>query len=107
MAVRVRLDTKKMDDLIQATESPVYEVHDGVHYGVYQEFTSSGHPSLVPAMEKTRRVFRRVISEALERGVSLDDAINKMAKDVQTMWASDVNVDTGAYKNSITTRKVK
>jgi hypothetical protein len=76
-------------------------IADGVDYGIMQEFTKRGHPSLRPAFEQVVKPIPDAIGKAIEAMVSLDDIFNKAAFDVQTLWAADVNIDTGAYKNSI------
>lgn len=76
-------------------------IADGVEYGIFQEFTQRGHPSLLPAFEQVAKPLPAAIGKAIEAMVSLDDIFNKAAFDVQTLWAADVNIDTGAYKNSI------
>lgn len=102
--VKIELDDRKLQEMIRATDQQVRRrvIHDGVNYGVFQEFTSQGHPSLVPAFEKHTRSLPDAIGQAIERGANLDDVIGKVAFDIQRDWAGDVNVDTGAYKGSIT-----
>ena len=100
--MQIRIDTSKMDDLIAAAGDPVkFIVADGVEYGVYQEFTASGHPSLVPAFERVTKPIKRALMQAIEKGIDLGGIVRKAAFDIQDLWASDVNVDTGAYKGSI------
>jgi len=106
MGLSVHLDTRGLDRLIkQGGENPSYIIHDGVEYGVYQEFTDSGHPSLRPAFETHAQQMLRAVGPAIERGVPLDSVVGKAAADIQRDWAGDVNIDTGAYKNSITHEK--
>jgi hypothetical protein len=76
-------------------------IADGVEYGIMQEFTQRGHPSLRPAFEQVAKPLPAAIGKAVEAMVELDDLFDKAAFDVQTLWAADVNIDTGAYKNSI------
>lgn len=123
MATEVKLDTKKLDEIIrkvagQRTKRRV--VHDGVEYGVHQEFgtneggrprakgrgtTEKGHPSLTPAFERHTKDMPKLVGQAIEAGVPLDRILGKIAFDIMRDWAADVNVDTGAYKNSITLRE--
>lgn len=105
MATQIKLDTKKLDAIIKATANqPVKRrvIHDGVEYGVHQEFGERGHPSLVPAFERHTRGLPKLVGQAVEAGVELDKLLAKIALDIQGDWAADVNVDTVAYKNSIT-----
>lgn len=101
--VAVVLDDAKLREIIQATEGGVRRrvIHDGVEYGIFQEFTERGHPSLIPAFENHTKNLGRAIGQAVEQGGNLDDLIGKVAFDIQRDWAADVNVDTGAYKGSI------
>lgn len=105
MATQIKLDTKKLDQIIKTIGSEKVKtrvIHDGVEYGVHQEFTDRGHPSLVPAFERHTKGLPELVGKAIEAGASLDAVIGKIAFDIQADWAGDVNVDTGAYKNSIT-----
>ncbi len=107
MATEVKLDAKKLDQLIKAIgDEPIKPriIHDGVEYGVFQEFSigGSGHPSLVPAFERHTKELPKLIGQAIERAISLDAILAKIAFDIMRDWAADVNVDTGAYRNSIT-----
>lgn len=105
MTAQVKLDTTLLDKIIEQTagqKTRRWVVHDGVEYGVYQEFTERGHPSLTPAFERHTRDLPKIIGAAIGAGVGLDPVLAKIAFDIQADWAADVNVDTGAYKNSIT-----
>lgn len=118
MTATIRLDDAVLRQLIRDSGQRVRRrvIHDGVEYGILQELsdapggnprksgngtTGRGHPSLVPAFEKHTRNLGHVVGQAIERSVSLDDVIGKVAFDIQADWAGDVNVDTGSYKNSI------
>lgn len=105
MTTEVKLDTKKLDKLIKSIGDEKVRrrvIHDGVEYGVHQEFGQRGHPSLVPAFERHTSDLGKLLGKAIEAGVSLDRVLGKIAFDIQADWQADVNVDTGAYKNSIT-----
>lgn len=105
MATEFKLNTEKLDKLIAKIGGETIKrrvIHDGVEYGVYQEFTQRGHPSLGPAFERHTKKLPEAIGQAIERGILLDPILAKIAFDIQADWAADVNVDTGAYKNSIT-----
>lgn len=105
MATKIEIDDKVLQDIIKNVANPdvpVWTIHDGVEYGVHQEFSENGHPSLVPAYELVTKDLPKGIGEAVEKGVPLDDVLQVAARSIQRLWADDVNVDTGAYKNSIT-----
>jgi len=102
--VKIELDDKVLKEIIKAVgeaDIPAYTIADGVEYGIWQEFTKSGHPSLVPAFERVTKDLPQAIGQAIEAGVSLEEVITKAAFDIQALWQADVNVDTGSYKNSI------
>ena len=104
MTTEIKLDTALLDKIIKNIVLKSVKprtIHDGVEYGVHQEFTERGHPSLTPAFEKHTRDLPEIIGKAIEQGIELDPLLAKIAFDIQADWASDVNVDTGAYKNSI------
>jgi hypothetical protein len=119
MATQIKLDTKKLEQIIKAIgDQPVKRrvIHDGVEYGVHQEFstnaggrprssgrgvTGKGHPSLVPAFERHTKDLPKIVGKAIEQAIPLDSLLGKIAFDIQADWDGDVNVDTGAYKNSI------
>ena len=52
-------------------------------------------------MEMVRKDFPASIGTAIENAIDPDTVLSKAAYDVQALWQADVNVDTGAYKNSI------
>lgn len=123
MAEQVKLDDKVLNEIIkQVVNQDVKEriVHDGVEYGVMQEFsiapggqrqttpggargiTDPGHPSLVPAFERHTKDLPKLVGQAIEKAIPLDEVFFKIAFDIMRDWAIDVNIDTGAYRNSIT-----
>jgi hypothetical protein len=120
---QIKIDDDVLQKIIkQVANENVKEriIHDGVEYGVFQEFsiaaggrrqttpggrrgmTSEGHPSLMPAFERHTKDLPKLIGQAIERAVPLDRIMAKIAFDIMRDWAADVNVDTGAYRNSIT-----
>jgi hypothetical protein len=104
---QIKIDDDLLQQIIkQVAGQKVKEriIHDGVEYGVFQEFSigGQGHPSLAPAFERHTKGLPKLIGQAIERGVSLDKIFRKIAFDIMRDWAADVNVDTGAYRNSIT-----
>ncbi len=103
---QVKIDDDVLEKIIkQVVDQDVKEriIHDGVEYGVFQEFSigGSGHPSLVPAFERHTKDLPKLIGQAIERAIPLDKVLAKIAFDIQRDWAIDVSVDTGAYRNSI------
>lgn len=79
-------------------------IADGVEYGIFVELGTErreARPALVPAFETHTRNLGEALGQAIERGVSLDDVLAKVAFDIQRDWAANVPVRTGAYKNSI------
>jgi hypothetical protein len=106
---QVRIDDDLLQKIIeQIADQKVKEriIHDGVEYGVKQEFSIGGfgHPSLVPAFERHTQDLPRLVGQAIERAIPIDRIMAKIALDIMRDWAADVNVDTGAYRNSITVR---
>jgi hypothetical protein len=120
---QVKIDDNVLQNIVrQVANKQVREriIHDGVEYGVLQEFsiasggqrqttpggargiTGRGHPSLVPAFERHTKDLPKLIGQAIERAIPLDKVLAKIAFDIMRDWAADVNVDTGAYRNSIT-----
>lgn len=70
-AVLTPKDTHALENSITAKQvGPfTYWVHDGVEYGIYQEFGTSrmaAHPFMVPAVESVREQFEREIAEAVQ-----------------------------------------
>lgn len=123
MAKTFRLDDRVLDKIIKQVANKGVKgriIHDGVEYGVMQEFsiapggnrqttpggsrgtTGKGHPSLMPAFERHTKGLPKLIGQAIERARPLDPILAKIAFDIMRDWAADVNVDTGAYRNSIT-----
>jgi len=107
MAKQVKLDDTVLKKIIkQVADQDVKEriVHDGVEYGVMQEFSigGRGHPSLVPAFERHTKDLPHLVGQAIEKAIPLDKIMAKIAFDIMRDWAIDVTVDTGAYQGSIT-----
>ena len=63
-------DTGALHDSIEAEKiTDGASVHDGVSYGVYQEFghhNVAGRPHLIPACEKFGEIFERTFTEVLK-----------------------------------------
>lgn len=107
MAETFRIDDRVLDKIIKQIADQQIKtriIHDGVEYGVMQEFSigGSGHPSLMPAFERHTQAMPQLIGRAIERAAPLGPLMKKIAFDIMRDWAADVNVDTGAYRNSIT-----
>lgn len=80
-------------------------IHDGVEYGVFVELGTSrmaARPNLMPAFEQATKNLADALGQAIESGSDPDDVLAKVAFDIQALWAGNVPVDTGAFKNSIT-----
>jgi hypothetical protein len=105
--LKIILDTSGMDDLLKQIEGdiPAMIIEDGVEYGIIQEFTDAGHPSLIPAFERNTKDLPKMIEQSLAGKASLIDVMKVVAFNIQRDWAGDVSVDTGAYKNSIHVRE--
>ena len=114
--MKIRLNTRKLDELLEIPDSGKFVIQDGVEYGIYQEFstaaggrpqkggrgtTGKGHPSLLPAFERETRILPKLVQEAFKNQLSLRRIIRSIAFRIQRGWAGDVNVDTGTYRNSI------
>lgn len=106
--VQIVLDTKGLDRILAALEGePVRILHDGVHYGVYQEFgTSRGvppHPFMTPAVEHIRPAMEKGWKQVLEgSGGKAIDLVDKLARDAEAVAKANAPVKTGALRNSIT-----
>lgn len=104
---RIILDDAKLQAIIDAVADQTVKdriIHDGVEYGIFQELGTSkraARPSLVPAFEQVTKGLDQAIGQAIERAINIDDVMAKAAFDIQALWANDVAVDTGAYRNSI------
>jgi hypothetical protein len=103
---RVILDDAKLQQIIRASGQPIRRriIADGVEHGVYVELGTTrmaARPHLVPSFEDNTRNLGRALGQAVERGVSLDDVMNKTAFDIQHDYQDGVPVDTGSLKNSI------
>lgn len=104
-SVEIILDKHKLEELIRDCKGkPTRILHDGVHYGIYQEFgTSRGvppHPFMTPALEAVREPFRRGLQQIanLRRGEAF---VEKVARDAERIAKSNAPVDTGALRASI------
>lgn len=107
MGVQIRVKSRaKLDAIARAAGEQVKRrvIADGVEYGIFVELGTErmeARPGLVPAFEQHTQQLDEALGQAIERGVSLDDVMAKVAFDIQRDWAGNVPVRTGAYKNSI------
>lgn len=104
--VTVTVNSRKLDQIarIAGENVPARIIADGVEYGVYVELGTSrrsAKPALVPAFRSKTKNLGRMLGQAIERGVSLNDVMSKTAFDIQREYQSGVPVLTGALKNSI------
>ena len=100
-------DLEEMLIHLQECPQPMRVVHDGVEYGVYQEFgttTIAPRPALQTAVSEVEPAYRALMSQitTVERP---DAAIAKLAHDLEAQWKAQIVamriIDTGAYLNSI------
>lgn len=78
-------------------------LHDGVNYGIYNEFGTSrmnAHPFMSPAIEHVRPAYERIVRDIkeLER---LEVAMDKIARDAESRAKDLAPVLTGQLKSSI------
>ena len=106
--VSVKVDDsglRKLLATLQKTGNPVRIVADGVEYGVHQEFgTSRGVPAtmfMTRAVEKHRNELTQAIKQAGGDFTMLENAVVKVAFDVERDAKDNAPVDTGALRNSI------
>jgi len=107
---KIVVDTKKLDRLLARLKGkPVRILHDGVTYGVYQEFgthTVPPHPFMTPAIEHIRPAFNKGWKQVIEsQSISADDFVEKLARDAETAAKASAPVRTGALRASINVSK--
>ena len=101
--VRIVLNTSGIQNIQRALRSvsPRY-VADGVNYGIHQEYGTyriAAHPFVRPGVENVRAHLPQSFGAfGMDQ---LDDALEKIATDVQAQAAMLAPVDTGALRNSI------
>ena len=106
------VDTTKLDKLLASIGKgePARILHDGVEYGIHQEFgytsTGGGHVSgksfIRPALERVKPALTKGWDQVLEKQVmSPDDFIEKIARDAEAIAKREAPYLTGALKNSI------
>jgi hypothetical protein len=86
---------------------PTRIVHDGVEYGVYQEFGTTrmaARPAAHTAASEIEPAYDALMRQITEVS-DPDAAIDKLAHDLEGRWKAQIVqmriIDTGAYLNSI------
>lgn len=108
MSIQIHADFSELDSMIRRLRGkPTRIVHDGVEYGVYQEFGTTRIPPRPAAqtaaseIEPAYDALMRQITEVSDP----DAAIDKLAHDLEGRWKAQIVqmriIDTGAYLNSI------
>lgn len=107
--VSVVYDNRTLRELIRdCGGKPTRILHDGVDYGIYQEFgTSRGvppHPFMTPALEAVRSQFLEGLKQIanLRQG---ENFVELVARRAQAIARDRAPYDTGALKNSIDVHK--
>jgi hypothetical protein len=115
MSLMILADFSKLDAMIgRLRGKPVRIVHDGVSYGVYQEFgTSRGlapRPAAQTAASEIEPAYDALMKQITEVA-DPDAAIEKIARDFEGRWKQQIItmriIDTGAYLNSISVSTVE
>ena len=118
MATKIILDDAKLQRIkaMIADQKPDrWIIRDGVEYGIYVELGTSrmsARPSLIPAVEVITKELEPVIGAAIEAGQNINDALAKIAFDLQALWVHNIThshpkppIETGAFRDSIIARK--
>lgn len=102
--VQVVVNKAVLEQLIREINGkPVRYVHDGVDYGVYQEFGTykmAAQPFMNPAADAVRPAFDAGIKK-LSNLRQAESFVDKVATDLVGHARAMAPVDTGALKNSI------
>lgn len=108
--IRVIADYAELNMLIRECKGePKRILHDGVEYGIYQEFGFTHYisgaqvpaqPFMTPALEAIRPAFEKGWGQ-LANLTQADTFVEKCARDAQNVAKQNAPVDTGALKNSI------
>ena len=92
---------------LRKEERPVRIVHDGVEYGVYQEFGTTKlapRPAAQTAAAEIEPAYQTLMGQITEVP-DPDAAVHKIASDLQARWMAQIRtmriIDTGKYHNSI------
>ena len=107
-------DMRRLKQMIASCKGkPMRILHDGVEYGVYQEFGFThyqsgnavpGHPFMTPAIDGVSDDFRKGWQQVsnLEQA---DDFVEIIARRAEGIAKANAPVDTGALRNSIAVDK--
>ena len=106
--VTVTINMARLEQLMRKIpDKAVRILHDGVDYGIYQEFGTTkmaAHPFMTPAAEAVRQPFLDGL-KVLHNIEDIDTFTDKVAHDAEAIAKTYVAVDTGRLKNSITVSK--
>ena len=114
MSIQIRADFTTLDAMIgRLRGKPVRIVHDGVAYGVYQEFGTTRlapRPAAQTAASEIEPAYDALM-EKITDVADPDAAIEKIARDFEGRWKQQIItmhiIDTGAYLNSIAVSTVE
>uniref|UniRef100_A0A6H1ZDD2 Putative tail protein n=1 Tax=viral metagenome TaxID=1070528 RepID=A0A6H1ZDD2_9ZZZZ len=109
MSVSVTMNDKRLRELIKniPTGEVVRVLHDGVNYGIYQEFGTSrmaAHPFITPAIEHIRPAFEKGLKQIKNLEMA-EDFVDKLAHDAEAVAKASAPFLTGALRNSIKVSK--
>ena len=92
---------------LRKEERPVRIVHDGVEYGVYQEFGTTKlapRPAAQTAAAEIEPAYQTLMGQITEVP-DPDAAVEKIARDLEARWKGQIVamriIDTGQYLNSV------
>lgn len=108
--ITIHADFSQLDAMMRRLRGkPVRIVHDGVEYGVYQEFGTSRGIAPRPAAQTAASEIEPAYQALMERITEVPDpdaAVEKVARDFEGRWKQQIVamqiIDTGAYLNSVT-----
>ena len=110
MTLEVITDTKVLDKMLKDLKGdPTWILHDGVEYGIHQEFgfvhTSGNHvaaqPFMRPAVEDVRPAFNKGVKALIEGVGDAEDFVGIMAFKMEGIAKRDAPFDTGDLEASI------
>jgi len=105
--VKVYVNMSKLDKLLGALPREIaYYLHDGVHYGIYQELGTSkmrARPFIRPAVEQAMRELPAAIQKSGLEG--LDEAVRGIALMAKGIAVDIAPFQTGALRASIDVSK--
>jgi hypothetical protein len=108
MSVVIVTEMARLLELLEKCKGePTRILHDGVKYGVYQEFGTrymAPHPFMTPAVEAVRGPMKEGMGQ-IANLEAMDTFIDKIAHDAEGIAKAYAPVRTGALKNSIKVSK--